>query len=653
MVQTALTRLRIGTKVMLIAVVALLGFAVMLGVIMLTDILKSRVSSEREAALANYIEARTIGEAFLMARRNEKDFLLRKDEVYAQRHAESAAAIARSIADLANDDAGVTADLAALDRNFSIYTEGFEAVADDTIRMGLTESDGLLGALRAAVHTIEAALETHDAPRLQVSMLMMRRHEKDFLARKHPKYIERLTKERDTFEARLREADLSPPERERLTRLSNDYANAFNALATLQLRLDERLEALSNAYAAAEPILEAVVSTSDAQYRAAQSRMEAIEARGQRILFASGITLALVITGLAVAIGRGIAVPIKRLSDAMTRLSQGDKSASVEAVGRDEVADMARAFAIFRTNLAESEALALREQEAQRRQQERNAVIESLSQSFSGNASVVVRAVTAAASNMNETAAAMSGAASETARQTEAVERSSERTSVNVQTVASATEELSSSITEITRQVSESSSISQNAVKQAERSGALVQTLSQAAERIGAVVNLISDIANRTNLLALNATIEAARAGEAGKGFAVVAAEVKGLAEQTAKATTEEISLQIEGIQNATGETVGTIGEFSAVIGRIAEVSGAIAAAVEEQGAATREIARNVQDAADGSEEVTTSVAAVARISQSNGAAAAQLLGASEDLAQQAAEMQAHVDDFIAKLKAA
>ena len=128
-----------------------------------------------------------------------------------------------------------------------------------------------------------------------------------------------------------------------------------------------------------------------------------------------------------------------------------------------------------------------------------------------------------------------------------------------------------------------------------------MRSLADAALKIGEVVKLINDIAGQTNLLALNATIEAARAGEAGKGFAVVASEVKSLATQTAKAT-EDIGTQIAGIQNATQEAVAAIKGIGGTIASISEIATAIAAAVEEQGAATQEIARNVQQAAKGTE---------------------------------------------------
>ena len=164
---------------------------------------------------------------------------------------------------------------------------------------------------------------------------------------------------------------------------------------------------------------------------------------------------------------------------------------------------------------------------------------------------------------------------------------------------------MTTSINEIGRQVLDSNRIATEAVDQATRTDARIAELSLAANRIGDVTKLITDIAEQTNLLALNATIEAARAGDAGRGFAVVAQEVKALASQTAKAT-DEISRQIAGMQAATRESVVAIKEISGTIGRVSEIAATIAAAIEEQGAATQEIARSVQQAAIGTTQVVT-----------------------------------------------
>ncbi len=263
----------------------------------------------------------------------------------------------------------------------------------------------------------------------------------------------------------------------------------------------------------------------------------------------------------------------------------------------------------------------------------------------------VTETVSSASTELESSANAMNVTAGSTSEQAATVAAAAEEASVNVETVAAAAEQLSNSITEIGRQVSNSSDVARAAVERARDADEKIAGLTEASQRIGEVLGLITDIANQTNLLALNATIEAARAGEAGKGFAVVAAEVKNLANQTAKAT-DEISLQIDNIQNVTGETVDAIKEINRTIGQIGESSTAISAAVEEQDAATKEIAVNVEQAAVGTSEVTRNVALVTQGAQETGAAASQVLSASGELAKQSSLLETEVRSFLERLRA-
>jgi methyl-accepting chemotaxis protein len=253
---------------------------------------------------------------------------------------------------------------------------------------------------------------------------------------------------------------------------------------------------------------------------------------------------------------------------------------------------------------------------------------------------------------MQETAQSMAATADQSSALVSAVASAAEETSVNVQTVSSGTEELSSSISEIGRQVITSAQIARKAVDEAGATDATMQGLAENASRISVVVDLIQVIASQTNLLALNATIEAARAGEAGRGFAVVASEVKSLANQTAKAT-EEIRAQIASMQQVTTSAVGAIRNIGETIAEINEVTTAIAAAVEEQGAATREIARNIQHAAGGTAEVSSNIVGVSTASGEAGMAAAEVLNASVGLRREADLLRSEIDAFLSNIRAA
>jgi methyl-accepting chemotaxis protein len=269
----------------------------------------------------------------------------------------------------------------------------------------------------------------------------------------------------------------------------------------------------------------------------------------------------------------------------------------------------------------------------------------------SGRFRSIITSLSTASGELENTARALSDNAGNTTRLAAVVASASEDASNNVQSVASATEELASSVREISSQVQESNRIAADAVQQANETDSRINALSQAAGRIGDVIKLITSVAEQTNLLALNATIEAARAGEAGRGFAVVAQEVKALAAQTAKAT-DEIGIQIAGMQTATQEAVGSIKMISSTIGKISEITSAISAAIEEQGAATQEISGNIQRTANGTTQVAGTIAEVSQGANQTGAASSQLLSSARQLSDSTTSLQAEIDGFLKSIAA-
>ncbi|WP_395018289.1 methyl-accepting chemotaxis protein [Dongia sp.] len=653
MLNATLARVKIGTKILLIAGIALIGFVAILITLLIADGMRSRVDAVEQGAISEYITVQSIAEDFLNARRREKDFLLRKETSYAEKHAEVGKKVGQEIGDLVPhagpDEAAALQKLQGL---YSDYDARFREIAGDITAMGLKPDQGLLGKLRGAVHEIEEALKSYDDPQLTISMLMMRRHEKDFMARGDQSYIDKLTQERANFAALLKASSIPADAQAKIGDLAAQYEAAFLEMAKLQLTINEKLSGMSEAYAAAEPILEGIRKSASDRRAAASAEMDRIDALARYAMFGAVIVIALVMLVLAFVIGRGISRPVKQLAAAMSRLTAGDKSVEVPVVGSDEVAEMAGAFGVFKASMIKAEELAAKEMDAQRQRAERARQIELLTDKFDQDVTIVLKAVSSATTEMQATATSMTATAEQTARQATAVANASEEASTNVTTVSVATEELTASIQEISRQVQQSAAVAGRAVADADRTNVQVKGLAEAAQKIGQVIGLINDIASQTNLLALNATIEAARAGEAGKGFAVVASEVKSLANQTAKAT-EEIGSQIGGIQQATGEAVAAIQSIAATIREINDIATAIASAVEEQGAATQEISRNVQQASAGTQEVSSNISGVSQAAAATGAAAEQVNSAATELSRQSETLRGKVETFLSSIKAA
>jgi len=636
-------------------------FSVLIGVAMAVSLMVGLVYAlgERriDAAIADQDSFRRIGEQVATIRAESLAMQTAANGLIGERQRRfidefdaQAGAAAQALAELGASPMAAShhAEIEALDQGLRETRESFRAVADLTLTLGLKEDDGLRGQLGASIKAIESELEMWpNTDDLKTRLLKMRQAEKDFMLFQKDSYLGRHTKLAREFDFAIDAAGVAPSTREDFRALARRYGEDMTAYGRVFLDQQAGIAAMRARFAALHPRIESFATLARAGIDAATRRQS--ETRGQVAALTAlvGGTGVLLILGFGLVSGRSIARPVLAIEGAMNRLAAGETRLDIPGLGRgDEVGKMARAVRVFRDTAIAMEEMNAREHAELAAKEGRTRRREALINAFDDDVGRIIRAVAVSAADSEGSARDMASFVAATVAQMEGVDRASAAATGNVQAMAAAAEELSMSVAEIATQVGTASALAGRASAAAGRTDGIVAALFDLTQRIDSVVGFINAIAAQTRLLALNANIEASLAGAHGRGFLVVAEEVKRLAGQTAQAT-RDITAEIAAVQAAGREAVAAIGEIRTAIAEVDEVSAMIAASVEQQSAATHEIARAAQDAAAGSSEVAGSIRWVVEEAGRMNVSAAALLTASQQMNGQSEILRAVVDNFL------
>lgn len=362
---------------------------------------------------------------------------------------------------------------------------------------------------------------------------------------------------------------------------------------------------------------------------------------------------ALLSLAMVFLVGRSLASGLSVLARAMRRVADGEEGVTIPHLHRkDEIGHMAVALQVFQHSIQERERLSRDADIAVRQRAQRSGQVENSISGFGSTVETALMQLKQSAAQMKRASESLDQDSRALTSQAALAGQATDNASREVSLVAQAADELSHSVNEVSHQAMRSTEVANRAVQQSHRASEMMLELVSEAEKIGGVVELIRSIAGQTNLLALNATIEAARAGEAGRGFAVVAAEVKALANQTAKAT-EDIVGKITSIQSASSDVEQSIGQIGDILSEMSSIATSVASAVEEQSAAISTISQNVNEAARSSSEGASAIRDAEARATSSLHAAGDVAQVAQSVAQEAEKLEAVVSNFLHDVRVA
>jgi methyl-accepting chemotaxis protein len=532
--------LNIKWKLSLLAILAGIGFVILITYNYLateTLIKFNNVSRETVQIEAN----------MLMLRRHEKDFIARKDLKYLEKFEKTYTQTHKTInqvkqelllLDIKNQH------INDLNRGLNLYRDKFFLLVKQQQIVGLHAKDGLYGSLRSEVHQIEqliterekssgSNLELHSLMR---TMLMLRRHEKDFMLRRDVKYVDKFNSRIEVMRNKLLNSDVDTGFQQKAEVALNNYHQQF-----LDLVEGENKFGLTSSEGITGEMRENIHQVELLLKSFKQFSIENIDqhiSQKKLIDIIVGTCLIVIIMLALVTIANGISRRITHLSTLMT-LAATSKNLSLRAnvSGNDEISDMAKTY---NEMMSEFEALM-------------------------SEVKVSSLALAKASENLKETSLQTTAGVNRQLSDSEQVVSAMTQVSNSVAEVASnafeaakaslSVEEASTSGHQL---VQDNRKSFEKLVTDIESSGFIIQELSKESSNIEGMLNDIRSIADQTNLLALNAAIEAARAGEQGRGFAVVADEVRTLAQRSA-ASTQEIENVVVRLQALAVDAVSSM----------------------------------------------------------------------------------------------